>query len=775
MLLALCALASAQLQQGSIVGVVIAPDGQPADAAVVTLLDPLGAQVATVTAARGEFTLTRVAPGTYTVRAEAPSLQATLQHVVVDSAVAVRVQLRLSAVAADRIVVHGTDAQSPSTTTRTTIAGEAVRRGPARIRARGLQDAIATVPGWSTEDNGLLHVRGVDDGFLYVIDGVPVYERLDGLFGMAPDPAMVDSMNIVTGYIPPEFGWKAGGVIEVRSAARMDDRWSGAVEAIAGAESTRDLSIVSGGPVSRASSLTLGLTAQSSSRFLDPVHPDNLHNHGGSWNAGAQYSSSISSTQLLNVLAGISRSRFDVPHGIAQEEAGQDQRQTIGQSWQSVSWQRSWTGATVSQVAGYHRSGDSALAGSPQDTPLFTDADRSLRRGGVLGSVAHQRGKHLIKAGFEVGWLRLREAFTFAVTDAEAADEADLSDDAIEHTLANPFRFGEAASRWLLSLYVQDSMRLSNSLSVDGGVRIDRSRLLADASQISPRFGAAYRWPTTGTTIRASAGRYFQPPQPENLLLASSDEAWELSPFRTETGAGAALQPERQTALELGIDQSFARMLRLDVALWHRRMTDVADPNVFFGTTVLFPNSVARGRAFGFDVRLEMPRRYGWSGYVSYSNSRVIQYGPISGGLFLEDEVIDIGPGTSFTPDHDQRHVAAFGLSYDADSRGFWTAVTGRYESGTPLEVADEELDELDARPGAELVDFHRGRVKPRRVVDVAASKRMIRLGRVELSLRASILNLTGRRWAYNFGNPFSGTHFGPGRTGQVALRAVFR
>ena len=29
-------------------------------------------------------------------------------------------------------------------------------------------------------------------------------------------------------------------------------------------------------------------------------------------------------------------------------------------------------------------------------------------------------------------------------------------------------------------------------------------------------------------------------------------------------------------------------------------------------------------------------------------------------------------------------------------------------------------------------------------------------------------LNLAGERWAYNFGNPLSGTHFGPGRTFQV-------
>ena len=35
-------------------------------------------------------------------------------------------------------------------------------------------------------------------------------------------------------------------------------------------------------------------------------------------------------------------------------------------------------------------------------------------------------------------------------------------------------------------------------------------------------------------------------------------------------------------------------------------------------------------------------------------------------------------------------------------------------------------------------------------------------------------LNLTNAEWAYNFGNPFSGTHFGPGRTIQIGLRAAF-
>ena len=680
--------AEAQLQQGTIHGRVLGPDGSPVDGAVVTLLDGLGNPLTSVISQAGQFGLTNVAPGTYSLRADAPPLWALLQTLTVGGALPVQVELRMSAVLAEQIVVQGEQPGPDSTTTRITLAGDAVRSAPARLRSRGLQDAIATTPGWATEDNGLLHVRGVDDGILYVVDGVPVYERLDGLFGVSPDPAMIDSVSIVTGYVPPEFGFKSGGVIEVRSAARTANAWLGTLDLGVGSDDGRDVSTVAGGPVGRSMALTLGIAGQASSRFLDPVHPDNLHNDGNTLSGGGQFGWNLSPASTLNAVAGFGRSHFDVPHNEEQEEADQDQQQQLRSYWQTLSWQHTWSTNTVSQASGYHRFGLSALVGSPQDTPLFTNADRHLRRVGVLASVTHHRGSHLMKGGAEVSRLSLREDFTFAVTDSDEAAEADLSDEVIEHTPERPFLFHDTATPTLFSFYVQDSIRASNRLTVDLGLRADWSRLLTRASQWSPRVGASYHWPSTQTTIRGSFGRFFQPPQAENILLASSEEARALSPFAEETGVGGGeLSPERQTAIEVAINQTLARTVRLDISYWRRRIQSAGDPNVFFGTTIIFPNTVARGRASGIDVRLELPRRQGWSGYLSYANSRVVQFGPVTGGLFLEEEVIEIGPGTAFTPDHDQRNVGAAGVSYDHQRSGSSLSFTGRYESGTPLEV----------------------------------------------------------------------------------------
>ena len=187
--------------------------------------------------------------------------------------------------------------------------------------------------------------------------------------------------------------------------------------------------------------------------------------------------------------------------------------------------------------------------------------------------------------------------------------------------------------------------------------------------------------------MRGSLSRFFQPPQPENVLLSSSEQARQLSPFaQDDLGGGADLEPERQWAGELGVEHWLGRRLRLDAAIWYRSIREVGDPNVFAGTTIIFPNAVATGRASGLDVRLEMPRRNGWSGYVNASAGRVIQAGPITGGLFLEDEIGELGDGVEFVPDHDQRLVLGGGVNWEHERTGLAVALTGRYESGTPIQ-----------------------------------------------------------------------------------------
>lgn len=765
--------AHAQLQLSVISGRVLGPDGVPMGNVQVALRDPLGEVVASIASDDGgQFRLRSVAPGVYHLSAESGALRSAVRRVTLSGGLPLQIDLELAARLSQSVAVAAESVGSGGSSD-TTLAGEAVRRAPTAVRRNALRSAIASTPGWTSEDNGLVHFRGVDDGLLLVLDGVPVYERLDPQFGVGLDPVGVESVRVLSGFIPPEFGLRSGGVIEVRSRGAAVDSWSGLLDAGAGGFGSRAASGLVQGSLGRDASLTLSGGGERSRRFLDPVTLDNLHNDGS---AGGGQGELVwaPGRDLVTIRGGHQRSSFDVPNDEAQERAGQDQRQDIDHSFGTATWQRGWSRSLVSQLSLFGRFTRARLLGSPFDTPLHAAADREQDRWGLLAAVTYEQGRHLFKGGVEASQVRLDESFGFFVVDAEEGEEAGLSEAALEYDADDPFQFGDRVRRPIYSFYIQDSWRPLERLTVDLGVRYDRSRLLLSEAQWSPRLGLSYRWGRA--TLRASLNRFFQPPQTENLLLASSPEAQALSPFTDELGEGGAeVRAERQTALELGCELWLGSALRADVAIWQRRIRNQGDPNVFFGTTLIFPNAVDRGEARGFDVRLELPRRGGASAFATYTLAKIEQYGPINGGLFLEDEIIEIGPGTKFVPDHDQRHALTAGLSYEIDGLGFWISAAGRYRSGTPLELEEDQFGELAQRPGADLVDFEAGRVKPYAVFDVQAGQRLLRRRGAELSARASVLNLGNTRYAFNFGNPFSGTHFGAPRSFRFDLRLALR
>jgi hypothetical protein len=100
---------------------------------------------------------------------------------------------------------------------------------------------------------------------------------------------------------------------------------------------------------------------------------------------------------------------------------------------------------------------------------------------------------------------------------------------------------------------------------------------------------------------------------------------------------------------------------------------------------------------------------------------------------------------------------------------------TGRHESGVPLEVEEERLEELKSAPGAELVNFDRGRVKPRTIFNFSAGVDLFKTEKVVCAAQIDILNIADKFFAYNFGNPFEGTHFGYGRRWSGGVRIEFR
>jgi len=75
---------------------------------------------------------------------------------------------------------------------------------------------ILRAPGVAEDSavNGDLHVRGEHANLQYRIDGVLLPEGITG-FGLELDPRFVTSMQLITGSLPAQYGFRTAGVIDI--------------------------------------------------------------------------------------------------------------------------------------------------------------------------------------------------------------------------------------------------------------------------------------------------------------------------------------------------------------------------------------------------------------------------------------------------------------------------------------------------------------------------------------------------------------------------------
>jgi len=765
-----------QSQMGTLLGNVADQNGAAVAAANVRLMNRRSGYRAEIAAGPdGNFAFHNVPFADYELSVFSDGFGDYKNSVAVRSNVPIRINVGLAVGGASAEVTVDYLAGKDKTQSETQISAERLQGLPLARRARGLPNAIATTPGISTENNGLLHVRGVEDGILYVVDGVPLTDRVDLASASGFDIGEVRSLQMITGNFPAEFGGRSGAVAVVQANSGIDEKISGEITGGIGNFATGDIA----GQFAKGWDQKFGIFANAafarSDRYLDPSDERNFNNDGFRRNFAFRADWQPRATDALFFDFGLNGARADVPNDEIQELAGQRQRQRLADDNEGFSWQHLWSSDIATNVIAFRRRAESQLSPSEFDTPITATTDREQKRSGALASISIFKKGHAFKAGFEVTHISLNEFFSFAVTDDELAEERDISEEAREFTPDNPFVFSDAHNGQYLAAYVQDQFTVFKDLTVSVGLRFDHSDLPVVDNQLSPRIGVAYYIPRTGTTLRASFDRLFQPPQIENLLLSNSEQARALSPFVDDGSGGESVHAERVSAYEIGGTQNIGNAARLDMAYWRRDFRNFGDPNTFFNTTVIFPNSVYKGFSRGTDVRLDILERRGFSGYASWTNSRIQQTGPINGGLFLTDEFIEIGPGTVFIPDQDVRNVASFAVTYSDARRPWFATFGGRHESGVPMEVDEDDLDELMEMPGADLVNFDRGRVRPWTIFNLQAGWHLSRNEKHAVRLEANVENIFNHRFAYNFGSPFEGTHFGHPRLFSARMTVSFR
>ena len=101
---------------------------------------------------------------------------------------------------------------------------------------RQLNSVILQTPGVAQDSFGQLHVRGEHNGLQYRLNGIILPEGIS-VFGQTLDPRLAESVRLITGALPAEYGLRTAGIIDIQTKSGVFDN-GGVVSMYGGSHST---------------------------------------------------------------------------------------------------------------------------------------------------------------------------------------------------------------------------------------------------------------------------------------------------------------------------------------------------------------------------------------------------------------------------------------------------------------------------------------------------------------------------------------------------------
>jgi hypothetical protein len=708
--------------------------------------------------------------GLYNVRIQQPGFSPASAAIELRSAVPVEysIKLSLASVTASVTVQASNTLIDPHRSSSVNEIGEqTIQTRTTSLPGRSLQDLVNSQPGWTYEGNAVLHPRGTEYQTQFVVDGIPLTDNRSPGLGPEIEADDVDSLTVYTAGIPAEFGRKMGGVIEVNTLKDAQPGLHGQV-------------VLSGGSFATAGAFaqaqyawganTLGGSASGSmtSRYLNPVVPENYTNNGTTGDFGVHYERDVTSRDRVGLIVRRDFSRFQIPNEKIQQAAGQRQHGDNFETMGIASYQHVFSVNALGSVRAMVRDNSNDLTSNPQSTPVIAFLHNHFREAYFNGALSVHHGVHEFKTGMESDNTFLQENFSDSITDPTRFDPGTPPSFTFPGSQPSAGRRPELDQ----AAYVQDLIHYGN-WTLGAGLRWDHYQLIVNKNAFSPRLSAARFFPWAGLVVHASYDRVFQTPETENLLLASSPQVISLNPSILRL----PIEPAHGNYYEIGASKALFGQLRLDANYYRRYSDNYADDDQLLSTAVSFPIAFRKAIIYGAEAKIEIPHWGRISGFVSYSYMLGNAWFPVTGGLFLGEDAINAGIQLSghFPDTQDQRNTVRARVRYQVAPR-FWMAGSAEYGSGLPFEFTGTYQQAI-AQYGLAMVDrinFDRGRVRPMLALNVSAGAELYKRDKLVTTLQADVENFNNRLNVLDFGGLFSGNAIAPPRSYALRLQTSF-
>jgi outer membrane receptor protein involved in Fe transport len=536
-----------------------------------------------------------------------------------------------------------------------------------------LNQVILRMPGVAEDQFSQLHLRGEHANLQYRINDVLLPEGLAG-FGQELDTRFIDSMQLITGSLPAQYGFRTAGIVDIQTKSGEFDP-GGDAEIYGGSDDTFRPSIEYGGASGNLNYFSTGSFDHNRLGIENPTPSSTaIHDNTDQYKFFTYASYVVDDTSRVTAMFGGSHSTFEIPDsaglpaGIAPGGA-----QWMPGSFNSATLNENQTEQNYYGVVAYQKSADelnfqislyggcSEAAFSPDPTgDLYFDGvasqvDRRLYSGGLQGDFSYKlNDTHTLRAGFIAQEEISPDDTTATVFNLDGAG----------NPTGAPFPIvnNQTTHGFFSGVYLQDEWKVTPQFTLNYGARFDDyASTNDDENQLSPRINAVYEL-TKATTLHAGYARYFTPPPLEAVPSGG------IASFAGTSNAPAVtqdspVQAERSNYFDAGISQKLTANWRVGLDGYYKLAKNQLDDGLFGQSLVLNAFNYAKGDVHG----VELTTDYTQGGFGAYANAAwsVAKGEDINSAQFLFDpDTLAYAQNHYIFLDHDQTLTGTAGVSY---------------------------------------------------------------------------------------------------------------
>ena len=727
---------------GSVDGTVTDTSGAVIPDAKVEIRNPVsGYDRSATTDKTGRFQFTNVPFNPYHVTITAEGFSPFVQDVEPRSTVPVTVQAKLNIATSNTSVTveaNGGDLVENDSTFHTDVDKNLFDKLPLESQSSSVSSLVTlSTPGIAADSNGLFHGLGDHAENSFSVDGQPITDQQSKVFSNQIPMDAIQSMEVISGAPPAEYGDKTSVVINVTTQSGMGmSTPHGSVTASYGSFGTSNVGFNLGyggnnwGNFISASGLNTG-------RFLDPPEFAVFHDKGNEENLFDRVDYQITPGDSVHLNLEYTRSWFQTPNsydsqnatpwnGVVVNNGGldpngnlvgpTDQRAQIQTFNIAPSWTRLISAHSVYTLGAfvrhdhfnYYPSGNPFADLGPVDLQRESVGQgRTLTNAGVHSDWSYVKGIHNVKIGAVYEQTFLNENDRLGIVDPTFlpslvdSNGVPCYDPATHTAIAAPcttlfpydltqpgggsdYGFNGHTDVKELALYAEDNITKGDWV-FNLGVRGDFYNGLTEHKEAEPRLGVSYNIKKTNTVLRVSYARTLETPFNENLILASVGcNNAVLNPLLGcfESGQPTPLSPGWRNEFHAGLEQAFGKYLVFSGEYIWKYTHNAFDFSVLGNTPITFPIEWDRSKIPGFAGRVSMPNWHGISALAVFSSVAARFFTPQLGGAGAVPSAVFSSGSVPFRIDHDERFNMTTHFQYQIGKQGPWLGFNWRYDSG---------------------------------------------------------------------------------------------